>query len=640
MSWASDKIEQLRLQAAEAVRAGRAQEARWRLVELWESCPSLASAQFITARYREMGSELPLLPLRIDIERSFTVEPAVAVLRAKGYLHGFDLDVRVGGFDAVAAEMMDVSGTLYARQSDVVIVAVQTRSIAPDLWYEFSGMANQQVDAAIDRVCRQMHSWIQTLRSHSSAHAIVHTLDTPVFTSGGLLDASTRGGQREAIDRINARLREIAAAIPGVHLLDYDGLMARHGLLAWEDPVRWATLRMPLATDSVAHLADEWLRYLHPLSGRLAKVLVCDLDNTLWGGVLGEEGIEGIQVGGDYPGCAHQSLQRAILDLYHRGIVLAVSSKNDEVQVLAALANHPGMILRPEHFAALRINWNDKAASLREIAAELNVGTDALAFLDDNPHERQWVRSQLPEVWVIDLPDEPACYERVLRRQPVFERVALTDEDRRRGLLYAQQRCRRNLEQSCQTLEEYYQSLGLIVQVESVSADTLERAAQLIAKTNQFNLTGRRFTVQELADLQSQDDAMVLVTRVRDRFGDSGIVGVIVARLDSSGVCRIKALVMSCRVIGRTVETAMLAALCEHAVERGSRRLEGFYVPTARNEPARDFYPRHGFGPADSKSEECGGESSTGQQWTLDLTTQAVACPPWIEMIVPQEVGG
>ncbi|HOA72051.1 MAG TPA: HAD-IIIC family phosphatase [Phycisphaerae bacterium] len=635
MNVPAEAVEQLRSRAVAAADAGAVHEARRLLAELWQACPSPATAQFIVTRYQTLREQLSLTPLRVAIERTFTLEPVVPLLRAKGYLNGLDLAVRVGGFDAVASELMDPAGPLDAYQPDVVIVAVQTRSIAPDLWSRFSLLSPSQVDEAIERVSAQLHGWIRSYRSRSNAHLIVHTLDTPVFTSGGLLDVTAQLSQREAIGRINASLREVAATTPGVHLLDYDGLTARFGRLAWEDPVRWATVRMPLTAESLPHLADEWLRYLHPIAGRVAKVLVCDLDNTLWGGVLGEDGADGIAVGGDHPGASFQALQRAILDLYHRGIILAISSKNDAAEAMAVLADHPGMVLRPEHFAAVRINWNDKATSLREIAAELNVGIDALAFLDDNPHEREWIRSQLPEVWVVDLPDDPAGYERALRQQPVFERLALTDEDRRRGAMYAEQRRRRDLEQSCQTLEDYYRSLGLVVEVEEAGPDTRERAAQLLAKTNQFNLTGRRFTSQELAAMQERDDALVLITRVRDRFGDSGIVGVIVVRLQDAR-CHIDAFVMSCRVIGRTVETAMLAALAEQAAGRGIRALTGVFVPTARNAPARDFYARHGFARADDGV----GVSSEGsadpgaEVWELDLVARPIECPEWIDLIV------
>ena len=192
-----------------------------------------------------------------------------------------------------------------------------------------------------------------------------------------------------------------------MHILDTNELVASCGKLSWEDRERWITLRLPLTATALTVMADEWLRYLHPLMGKICKVLVCDLDNTLWGGVIGEDGIDGIQLGDEYPGAAYQALQRAILDLYNRGVILAICSKNNEEDTMEVLRKHPGMLLHPEHFAAQRINWNNKTRGLQEIAVELNIGTGALAFLDDNPNERELVRMQMPEISVIDLTDNP-----------------------------------------------------------------------------------------------------------------------------------------------------------------------------------------------------------------------------------------
>jgi len=216
---------------------------------------------------------------------------------------------------------------------------------------------------------------------------------------------------------------------------------------------------MPIAADYLIYLAREWLRFVIPLSGRTAKVLVTDLDNTMWGGVIGEDGLTGIKLGPEYPGAAYQNLQRAMLDLARRGILLAVCSKNNPDDAIEALENHPGMLLRPKDFSAVRINWNDKAQNLREIASELNVGVDALAFLDDNPVEREQVRGALPEIIVIDLPQDPLGYAAAVRDCPVFERLSLSSEDLQRTSLYAAQRQRSQAEDNFQTKEDFFRYL-------------------------------------------------------------------------------------------------------------------------------------------------------------------------------------
>jgi FkbH-like protein len=382
-----------------------------------------------------------------------------------------------------------------------------------------------------------------------------------------------------------------------------------------------------MRTASLLQLTNEHLRFLLPLSGRVAKVLVTDLDNTLWGGVIGEDGLDGIKVGAEYPGAAYQALQRAMLDLSRRGVLLAICSKNNASDALEVLLKHPGMLLHPEHFAALRINWDDKATNLRQIAAELNIGVDALAFFDDNPVERERVRQELPEVFVIEVPPDPMDYARALREFPAFERLVLTEEDRERSRMYAEQRQRTELQQVAGTLEEYYRSLQMVITVQPLAHNNLERIAQLTQKTNQFNLTTRRYSEQQLLDVVSTGTAEVFGASVRDRFGDNGLVGVTIMRR-AGEVCEIDTFLLSCRVIGRTVETGILAYLIEHARVCGAQQVIGWFIPTKKNAPAKDFLSRHGF-------ELTGEEADGAQRWVLDLRVHSVAVPDWLGLETP-----
>jgi FkbH-like protein len=348
-----------------------------------------------------------------------------------------------------------------------------------------------------------------------------------------------------------------------------------------------------------------------------------DLDGTLWGGVIGEDGVDGIKVDGP-EGAAFRAVQRVVLDLYRRGILLVVCSKNNEDDARAAFEQHPGMLVREHHFAALRINWENKAENLRELAAELNVGLDSVAFLDDNPVERSLVRAQAPEVTVIDLPDDPLRYAETLRAEPAFERLGLTDEDKVRGRLYAEQRQRTSLQENATSLEDFYRSLDMTVELRQVTEPTLARAAQLTQKTNQFNLTTRRYTELQLTEFIASG-WRIYTARVRDRFGDNGIVGVAITA-PSEDAWEIDTMLLSCRVIGRTVETAILAAIAEDAETAGASALVGTFVPTKKNGPARDFYERHGFSATATND-----EAST---WELALAGRSLSCPAWIVLDV------
>jgi FkbH-like protein len=613
----------LRSEIDNAIAAGRHGSASSSLAELWSKDPSSSTAGFVISRYEALSSHLALKPYRLAILRSFTVEPVVPLLRAGAFSYGIDLSVRVGDFNAYAQEILDEHSALYAFKPDGVILAVQTCDIAPDLWQDFCSLGSEAVAKGVHRVSQSFRDCVHALRRHSNASLVIHGLEQPATPQRGIMDAQAECSQAHAIQCINAEIRRLAAAEKGVYFLDYDGLVARYGRENWRDARKWLTARLPLAAAHLSHFAREWLRFLLPLAGKVAKVAAVDLDNTLWGGVIGEDGMTGIQLGSEYPGAAYQEFQRALLDLSQRGILLAACSKNNLDDALEALEKHPGMLLRPKHFAALRINWNDKAQGLREIAGELNIGIDAVAFADDNPAERKHVRAALPEVAVIELPDDPMGFAAALRDCPLFERLALSEEDRQRSSYYAAERERKELAQSFSTKEEFYESLAQEVEIAPVTPGTLTRIAQLTQKTNQFNLTTRRYTEQQISELAGTPASAVWSIRVRDCFGDNGLVGVAIT-LDRGETCEIDTFLLSCRVIGRTVETAFLAHLLQKAREKQKRTMQGWFLPTKKNAPARDFYASHGFHLAKQEDGRL--------LWELDLERAQVAWPAWIKL--------
>jgi FkbH-like protein len=597
------------------------------LSQLWWEEAGPSAAGFIVSRYEQLRQQLQLMSHRLFMLRSFTVEPAVLLLRAAAFVNGVALTAEVGDFNAYAPEILDPTSRLYRFGPETVILAAQTRDGAPDLWESYADLSPAESKAAVDRVVGGFQKWVRAFRSHSQAYLIIHTLEMPPLPSQGVLDSQSEAGQVAAIQQINRELRRIAGEHKGVYILDYDALVARHGRIRWHDEHKWLTMRMPIAADNLMPLANEWLRFIHPLTGKVCKVLVTDLDNTLWGGVIGEDGMEGIQVGPEYPGAAYQALQRAMLDLFQRGVILAVCSKNNLSDAMTALEHHPGMLLRPQYFAALRINWHDKAQNLVEIAAELNVGMDAIAFIDDSPIERARVRAELPEVTVIEMPKDPMDYAQALRESPVFERLSLSVEDRERGHYYAEQRQRVELERSASSLEDFYRSLRQEIEVATVTSKTLARVAQLTQKTNQFNLTTRRYSEQQILEMTASPDWRVYSVRVQDRFGDNGLVGVAITR-DADEVCEIEAFLMSCRVIGRTVETALLSFLVERARSTGMKQLQGWFLPTKKNDPAKDFYPQHNF--------QLLAERDSGTLWAVDLRQAQVKCPEWIRLTISE----
>jgi len=610
------------------IASGKESAASRSLIELWNQDRTVAGAEFITSRYEVLRDRLSMVPFRLAILRNCTLEPVISLVRAGAFVNGIDLTVHLGGYNTYVDEIRDKNSAMYRFAPNAAILAVEVSEVAPDLWWGYSDLTTAQRKDAIGRTVKIFSDCVSAFRKACSASLIIHTAKNPLTASQGILDAQCAHGQLAAVEEINRELRQLAAVHKGVYLLDYDALVSRYGRLQWRDEYKWSSVRLPVAAAHLKHLAEEWLRYLIPLAGKMAKVLVVDLDNTLWGGVVGEEGFDGIQIGTQYPAIAYHDVQRVLLDFYRRGILLAICSKNNSDEAIEVLAKHPGLLLRPENFAAMRINWNDKAQNLREIAAELNVGIDALAYLDDNPLEREQVREMLPEVTVIELPRNPANFAQAVRDCPVFERLHLSDEDLQRASYYSNQRHRVELEGSLTSIEEFYNSLEQEVKISRIESSTIARVAQLTQKTNQFNLTTRRYTEQEIAEMIACPDLELYSLRARDRFGDIGLVGVAVIR-QANEIYEIEVFLLSCRAIGRTMETAFLSYLVRRARELGTSRVQGWFLPTTKNEPAQGFYSKHGFRRVK--------QTERGSLWSLDLDRAEITCPKWIHMIVPEE---
>ncbi|MGA7687028.1 MAG: HAD-IIIC family phosphatase [Terriglobales bacterium] len=606
---------------------GSVERAAAALRELWRREPGSATASFVSSRLDQLRDKLPVTKLKIAILRSFTVEPILSLLRAEAFAYGIDLEIHLGDFNTYVQEIVDAGSSLYRFAPNAVILAVRAEDVAPDLAREFADLSTEAAQQAAGRVARNYEQWVHSFRQHSQAALIIHSLERPAHPSLGVLDSQTETGQSGLIRQVNRELRRVAKEVRGVYVLDYDALLARYGSAHWHDERKWLMARLPIAADHLLHMACEWTRFLVPLAGRTCKALVVDLDNTLWGGVIGEDAMAGIKVGAEYPGAAFQALQRALLDLARRGILLAVCSKNNPDDALEAIEKHPGMLVRAKDFAAMRINWGDKSQNLREIGQELNIGIDALAFLDDNPFEREQIRAALPEVFVIDISGNPLEYAAAVRDCPVFERLSLSAEDQHRTVMYAEQRQRSDAAHSFQSKEDFFRYLEQEANLDPVTDLTLARVAQLTQKTNQFNTTTRRYSEAQIADLAKQPDWHIFSIKVRDRFGDHGLVGVAITR-DLGEQCEIDVFLLSCRVIGRTVETALLAHLAKSAAERGCQRLIGWFLPTRKNAPARDFYQQHGF--------VLGETDDSGTLWVLDLKSSTLASPEWIKLNVAE----
>jgi FkbH-like protein len=400
----------------------------------------------------------------------------------------------------------------------------------------------------------------------------------------------------------------------GVDILAVDDRARQDGVRSWYDAGLWYRAKQEVGHAAAPMYGDLVGRWLAAKQGRSFKCLVLDLDNTIWGGVIGDDGVEGIELGQGSPlGEAYVAFQDHARELSRRGIILAVCSKNDEANALEPFEKHPDMVLRRGDIASFVANWSDKAGNIRAIAEELNIGLDSLVFVDDNPFERNLVRQELPMVAVPEVSDDPASYPFTLADAGYFEGLAVTEEDRERTGQYQGNKARNALKASATDLPAYLRGLEMQLVVKGFDRVGLRRIVQLINKSNQFNLTTRRYTDEDVVGVMADRNAFGLQLRLLDRFGDNGVIAIVIGRLQPNKDLLIDTWLMSCRVLGRQVEPTTLNLIAREAAKLGARRLVGEYIPTRKNGMVKDHYAKLGF---TVMATDAGGSSRA----VLDLT--------------------
>lgn len=559
-------------------------------------------------------------PLRIALLGSATVEHLMPGLRVGALRHGLWIDVHAVDYGQYFQAISDTASSLHQFSPEVVLFAFD----APHL---FGGagtpMDAAQAEAAVNQAAQRLEEVWRLVKSAFHCNVIQQTLLPAALPLLGGCEHQLPGAPLRLIRTFNERLRQLAGAA-GVDLLALDEQVSCDGLAAWHDPVLWHKAKQEVSPLAVPMYGELVARILAARQGRSARCLVLDLDNTLWGGVIGDDGLEGIRLGqGSAQGEAYLAVQRHALELSRRGIILAVCSKNDEAVALTPFASHPEMILRRGDIACFMANWDDKAANLRRIAASLNIGLDALVLLDDNPFERNQVRQELPMVRVLELPEEPALYPRRLAEAGCFEAVTLTADDAARAQHYQASLSRETLKSSASDMPAYLRSLGMELVWAPFDPPGLQRIVQLINKTNQFNLTTRRYTEPEIAALLTDAGAWTLQLRLLDCYGDNGIIGIVIGRRVEAAAMELDSWLMSCRVLGRGVEQATLNIIVEEARRLGVRTLAGTYLPTARNGIVKGHYASLGFQAADFAF-------ANASRWLLDVESYVSSEVPMV----------
>ncbi|MEC5387195.1 HAD-IIIC family phosphatase [Uliginosibacterium sp. H3] len=551
----------------------------------------------------------PLTPFSLGIVSNATTDMLVPALVTSAARHGIALTCVEADFDQVVQEALQADSRINRAQLDAVLIALDHRGLP--LWAT-PGDADA-AEATLKSALAHIETIRAGLRANGKSICIVQTVARPPEPLFGSFDMALPGSMQQLVARLNLG---IAEAVTGSEdrLLDVAGLAETVGLANWHEPTQWNMAKLPFADACVPLYADRLAGLLGACKGKSRRCLVLDLDNTVWGGVIGDDGMDGIQIAqGDATGEAFLSVQRAALALRERGIVLAVSSKNTDEIARRVFREHPEMLLREEHIAVFQANWNDKASNIKAIAEELSLGLDSFVFLDDNPVERNLVRSELPQVAVPELPEDPALYARTLLCAGYFESVAFSEEDRQRAAFYQGNARRVSMLKLATDMDAYLASLAMVMTVQPFDETGRARIAQLISKSNQFNLTTRRYTEADVAAAAADANMFTLQVRLADSLGDNGMISVIICR-PLGDDWDIDTWLMSCRVLGRKVEQGVLQEILTNARVAGVKRLLGSYIPTERNELVKEHYAKLGFSLLETSA-----DGTT--RWALDVAS-------------------
>ncbi|MBI3506493.1 MAG: HAD-IIIC family phosphatase [Proteobacteria bacterium] len=557
----------------------------------------------------------------LGIVSTFTVAPQLAAVEFALAATGVRPRMIVGDRDVIEPDLLDPQGPTLSAGPDAVLVLWRLDELAPALVAESAAWSPARRRETVAMVEARMREFAGRFAEASPATLILSTLPASDPPGGAQADLHRPAGLGWAIAHLNAALREVAAEFAHVRLFDLAGFFAQEGAAGYDPRFDLFALQ-PIAGCALGGFARALRRSFGPLANPPAKVLALDLDNTLWGGVLGEDGVEGLAIGHDFPGSVFRKIQQEALALRARGVLLALVSKNEEADVREAFARLQDMPLKLSDFAAMRIDWNPKPDNLRAIADDLELGLDAFVFVDDQPFERAAVVAGTPEVRVLPTDGTPLGTLAALRASAHFDQHRTTASDLGRAQDYALRRDRKELEHNATSRETFLRSLGLKARVASVDVGSLGRAVQMLAKTNQFNVTTRRHGEADLKRMLAQKSARLLTLSLADRFGDQGIVGLAIALPERDGGAHVDSFLMSCRALGRGAEETLWASLCRRLAEAGVSRLSAEYLPTPKNAQCADLFDRLGMVrlPGDD----------TARRYAMTLPG-AAGNPDWIE---------
>ena len=533
--------------------------------------------------------------IRIAILGSFTLNGLAEIMQVKCAEKKIQCVTYVGGYNQYNQEILNSASDLYKFNPDITFLFIDARAALKDLFHHPYSISQEERKQFVDTKTQEILNLAKKFSETTKSKLVLANFNTPTFSPYGIFENKTEFGFKRMLYEINTKLEDALLNSDSVYIYDFAHFVIKFGEKNVFDYKQFFFGDMKISLDYIPYLATNLMSYVIAYSGMTKKCIVLDLDNTLWGGIVGEDGFNGIKLGPEPPGNAFVEFQKILLSLHQRGIILAINSKNNYDDAIKVIKEHPYMILREEHFASLKINWNDKVSNMKEIANEINIGLDGIAFFDDDPVNREYMQINLPQVLTVNLPQDPSEFVNVLQNMNEFSVLNITNEDQQRGKMYAEQRKRSELEKSAPDLEDFLKQLDLKVSIKNANEFTIPRISQLTLKTNQFNLTTKRYQENDIRKLSEDKNFLVGCAQVQDKFGDNGITGVFIVQKENQKEWRIDTFLLSCRVMGREIEKGILSHIVNKAKNNNVEKIKAQFIPTEKNKPIENFLPDCGF---------------------------------------------
>ena len=555
--------------------------------------------------------------VNIAVLSSFTFDQLKEILSVETSKYGLLSDIYISGYNQYQNEIIKSNSSLYKFDPDFIILAIRIEDIYPDDSLHIFSTDSKQYSHYIKKIIKYIKGIINSIKNNSNTKIIINNFAHPIYLQTGIYDFQMSNGQIEILNKLNAALIKLVSEYTDTFVFNLNYYLFLHGALKSFDYKMLFTSNIPYNIRFIIFLAKKYSTFIKStiISN---KCLVIDLDNTIWGGILGEEGIDGILLDHTYPGSVFRAIQKIIKQYSNQGIILAINSKNNYKDVKEVFDQHPYMILKWDDFAAVRINWNQKPQNMKELAIELNIGIDSFVFIDDNPFEIQLMKEIIPQINVVQFTKDIINNLSIINNSDHFHNLYLTDSDNVKKEQYKTQAERNNFKKGFNSIEEFYIGLNMCVEINICDKFALRRVAQLTQKTNQFNFTTKRYSESDISRFMQSSEYYVYFMSMKDRFGDNGTTGVMIIK-EENKTWIIDTFLLSCRIIGRTLETVFLSHILNLAKRNNIYSIVGEYIPSTKNMLVQNIYRDHGF----TKEEE---------KWIL-ITNTTIKLPKWIKLI-------